>query len=269
MSVLTLTSDFGTKDPDLAVMKAQIMEAFPDLTIVDITHDITPFDMEEAYYILKNSLFAFPKGSIHFVALDTETFSKNRPVLVQDKDYILVGNDNGILPAILDEREYRAFYLDAVPFESFMKVHLEALIHLSQEAFPTLMTSPAEDLKKMKLPEPELGYEGNKVKYIRPKVLYIDHYGNAVFNLTKKEFEKWREGRRVEIKTHHLPITYMSQGYNDLRTSSFGTKRGGYGARFNSFDYLELFVNGSTRQTGGANTLLGFSKNDTVHIVFE
>ncbi len=269
MPVLTLTSDFGTKDPDLAVLKAQIMQAFPSYQLVDISHQITPFDLEEAYYILKNSLFKFPEGSVHLIALDSENFSKNPPLLIRDQKYTYLTNDNGVLPAILKDIEYKAFVLDAIPFESFMKVHLEALKHLEEDAFPTLMTMPATGLKQLKLPEPELGYEGKKVKYIRPKVFYIDHYGNAVFNLTKDDFETWREGRKVEIKTVHFPIKYLSQGYNDIKTGSFGSKRGEYGARFNAFGYFEIFVNGSNKKTGGANTLLGFSKNETVHIVFE
>ncbi len=269
MPVLTLTSDFGSKDPDLAVLKAQIMQAFPDFRIVDISHDITPFDLEEAFYILKNSLFRFPKGTIHLLALDTETYSKNRPVLIQDEHYTYVGNDNGILPALLEGQEYQAYYLDAVPYDSFMQVHLEALGHIQEQAFPTLMTSPAENLKKMKLPEPELGYDGNKVRYIRPKVIYIDHYGNAVFNLKKKDFEQWRNGRKTLVNTLHFPIKYISKGYNDLKTTSLGGRRGEFGARFNHFGFFEIFVNGSNHKTGGANRLLGFSKNDLVHIVFE
>ncbi len=269
MPVLTLTSDFGTKDPDLAVLKAQIMQAFPKLQIVDVSHDITPFDYEEALYILKNSLFHFPENSVHLIALDTETFSKNRPVLIQSDSSVFLGNDNGIIPALLENREYQAYYLDIIPYESFMKVHLEALKHIHEEAFPTLMTHPAKDLKKIKLPEPEIGYEGNTVKYIRPQVIYIDHYGNAVFNLKKKDFEQWRENRKTLVKTLHFPINYISDGYNDLRTTSLGGRRGEFGARFNQYGYFEIFVNGSNYQTGGANRLLGFSKNDVIHIVFE
>jgi len=269
MPVLTLTSDFGTKDPDLAVLKAQIFQAFPDLTVIDITHDLTPFDLEEAYYVLKNSLFNFPKGSIHMVAIDSESFSKNRPLLIKTNQYIFVGNDNGVVPAILEEQEFEAYYLDAVPFEAFMKVHLEALIHIEEEAFPTLMTSPAENLKKLKLPEPELGYEKNKVKYIIPKVIYTDRYGNAVFNLKKRDFEKWQENRKVTIKTSIDYITYISQGYNDLKKGSYGYRRGEYGARFNAFGYFEIFVNGGNDKHGGANILLGLKKNDRVHITFD
>ncbi len=269
MPVLTLTSDFGTKDPDLAILKAQIMQALPHVSLIDISHDITPFDKEEAFYILKNSLFKFPKNTIHFIAIDSEAFSKNRPILIKNNGYIFVGNDNGIIPALLEGEEYHAFYLDAVPYESFMKVHLEALVHITEDAFPTLMTIPAKELKKIKLPEPEVGYEGNTVKYLLPKVFYIDHYGNAIFNLKKEDFELWRKGRKVVIKTVDTPITYISKGYNDIKTSSFGTIRGEYGARFNSFGYFEIFINGSNYSTGGPNTLLGFSKNETVLIMFE
>ena len=269
MPVLTLTSDFGTKDPDLAVIKAQILQALPELTLVDISHDLTPFDLEEAFYVLKNSLFNYPKGSIHMLAIDSESYSKNRPILIKTNRYTFVGNDNGVLPAILEEEEYQAYYLDAVPFDSFMKVHLEALVHMEEEAFPTLMTTPADDLKKLKLPEPELGYEENRVKYIIPQVIYIDRYGNSIFNLKKKDFEQWRENRKLNIKTPVDNITYLSQGYNDLKKSSHGNRRGQYGARFNAFGYFEIFVNGGNDKTGGTNMLLGLKKNDRVLITFE
>ncbi len=269
MPIVTLTSDFGSKDPDLAVLKSGLLKYIPAINLIDITHDIVPFDKEEAIYILKNSLLDFPEKTIHIIALESEVFSGNKPVLIQtDKHYFLT-NNNGIVPTILDEIDYNAYYLDAVDFESFMRVHIEALVNINEDAFPTLFTEKATDLKKLNLVKPVIDYKNDIVQSVTVRVIYTDHYGNSVFNLTKDEFEEMAKGRDFKIRLRFGDIITLRKGYNDFVNAKFSVLEGNIGARFNHFNHFEIFVNGSNHRTGGANTLLGLKKGENLRIIFE
>ncbi len=269
MTIVTLTSDFGTKDPDLAVVKSDILSQLQDIQLVDITHDLTPFDKEEAVYILKNSLLNFPDGTIHLIAFHSESFINNKPILIKTDKHFFLCNDNGVVPTILEGIDYVAYYLDLVDFESFMRVHIESLVNIRNDAFPTLFTKKATNLKKLSLPKPILEYEDNIVKTITTKVIYVDNYGNAVFNLSKDYFEELAQGRKIITKLRFDEIKGLKKGYNNFVNAKFGVFAGQYAARFNAYNHFEVFVNSSNDESGGANTLLGLKKGESVRIIFE
>ena len=83
MKVVTLTTDFGNKDVSVAVTKAALIQSIPDVTIIDISHKISPFNAVEAAYILKNAYSSFPKGSIHLVGVDSEYSPENYHLVMQ------------------------------------------------------------------------------------------------------------------------------------------------------------------------------------------
>ena len=81
MAIITLTTDFGLKDHFVAVLKGSIYSELPDAKIVDISHDIMPFNIQECAYILSNSYKSFPKGTIHIVGVDSEETPDNKHVV--------------------------------------------------------------------------------------------------------------------------------------------------------------------------------------------
>ena len=81
MAIITLTTDFGLKDHFVAVLKGSIYTELPDAKIVDISHDIMPFNIHECAYILSNSYKSFPKGTIHIVGVDSEETPDNKHVV--------------------------------------------------------------------------------------------------------------------------------------------------------------------------------------------
>ena len=70
MAIITLTSDLGSKDSYLASVKGSIYSQLESATIVDITHDITPFNIQQAAYVLRNCFKDFPQGTIHIISID-------------------------------------------------------------------------------------------------------------------------------------------------------------------------------------------------------
>jgi len=271
MSVITLTTDFGVRDPDLGYLKSKILQVLPHANLVDISHAGLPFDPDEAIYIVKNALSGFPKGTIHLVGIDSETHIDNRPLLIVDHQHFYLGNDNGIITAALSGSDFKVF---ALPFSRsgvFMEPHIEVLKQLSKGIMPDDFAQNIQEYKTLKLSKPLLRYDekNKKVALITPKVIYNDNYGNAIFNLTRDEFEKWREGRKFSIKLRHYEINEINENYWPDKQSGVVTTAGTMYARFNHFGYFEIFIYQSNRKTGGADTLLSLSKNQIVNIVFE
>ena len=97
MSIITLTTDFGMKDYFVAAIKGAIYTDLPDAKIVDITHNISPFNITETAYIIKNAYTHFPKGSIHIIGVDSESNQENKHIAIQLDGHYFIGTDNGII----------------------------------------------------------------------------------------------------------------------------------------------------------------------------
>ena len=78
MSIITLTTDFGIKDHFTANIKGAIFSELPDVNIVDISHQISPFNILEAAYIIQNSYTSFPINTIHIIGVDSELNPENK-----------------------------------------------------------------------------------------------------------------------------------------------------------------------------------------------
>ena len=272
MPIITLTTDFGTRDPDLGYLKSRILQRIPDARLVDISHDASPFDTDESVYIVKNALKDFPARSIHLIGLDSETHTENYPVLAVSGEHFYLGNDNGIIPASLEGKDFKMYRLAFNKPGVFMQEHIDAIKKLLKGMAPDDIGHLTTDYKVIKLSKPSLRYNENtkKVFMISPKVIYNDHYGNAVFNLTKDEFETHREGRKFRIEVNsNYHLDKILDYYNDIDIRPLESAAGDIYARFNHYGYFEIFVYKSNQQSGTAKSLLMLRKNSFINIVFE
>ena len=271
MALITLTTDFGLRDPDLGYLKSRILQAIPQADLVDISHTSLPFDPEEAIYIIKNALSEFPQGSFHLIGIDSENSTDNPPILVRTERHYYLGNDNGILPAALAGQTYKVYQLELKPYDSFLNAQIQAVGQLVKRAEPEDFAVATERFKQIKLAKPLIRYDekSKKAALITTKVIYNDNYGNAVFNLSRQEFEELRAGRSFSIKLQHYEIYNINNGYSPQKNTGVITSAGTMFARFNRFGYLEIFIYKSNALTGGADTLLGLKKNKIINIVFE
>src|SRR5208283_1203082 len=94
--VITLTTDFGYKDPFVAEMKGVILSINLRATIVDITHEIEPQDINSAAYIIGSSFSYFPNGSIHVIVVDPGVGSGRKPIILEACSHFFIGPDNGV-----------------------------------------------------------------------------------------------------------------------------------------------------------------------------
>ena len=97
MSVITLTTDFGNKDHYVGSVKGALFKELDNVNIVDISHNISPFNIVEAAYIIENSYKNFPDGSIHIIGIDSEkTIEQSHLVIKLDNHFFICAN-NGIM----------------------------------------------------------------------------------------------------------------------------------------------------------------------------
>ena len=104
-TIVSLTTDFGNKDPFAGSVKGAILKVNPESRIVDISHEVSPQDIWEAAFILKSAYNYFPKGTIHLAVVDPGVGSGRRPIIVVTESYYFVGPDNGIFSLVYREDE--------------------------------------------------------------------------------------------------------------------------------------------------------------------
>jgi len=275
MAIITLTTDFGHKDHFVGALKGTIYKELSDAKIVDITHTISPFNIQECAYILKNSYKAFPEGTIHIVGVDSEPTVENKHIAVLVDNHYFISANNGVISLITSEIKPEKVVEINIPnpvIGSFpvLDIFVKVACHIARGGKLEVVGKSFEDLKELKEFAPRITNEG---KTIVGSVIYIDNYGNVITNIQKSLFEAYRNGRKFEINARNRKINQIHNRYSDIINFDLDkNQRKGPGdllALYNSSDYLELAIYKSDLNTvGGASTLLGLDYRDTIIINF-
>lgn len=275
MAIITLTTDFGYKDHFVGALKGTIYKELSDAKIVDITHAVSPFNIQECAYILKNSYKAFPEGTIHIVGVDSEPTIENQHIAVLVDNHYFISANNGVISLITSEIKPEKVVEINIPnpvIGSFpvLDIFVKVACHIVRGGKLEVVGKSFEDLKELKEFAPRITNEG---KTIVGSVIYLDNYGNVITNIQRSLFEAYRNGRKFEINARNRKISQIHNRYSDIINFDLGkNQRKGPGdllALFNSSDYLELAIYKSDLNTvGGASTLLGLDYRDTIIINF-
>lgn len=256
MPIITLTSDWGLKDHYLASVKGAFLRSIPGISIVDISHQIPPFDLNQASYILKSAYKNFPEGTIHVVGVNTEASIKMPHVLIKYKNHLFIGADNGIFSLMFDEKPELIIELDIIQTSnrfsfSTKDVFIQVCMHLVEGNDIMQLGEKREELTSKMSFKPVI--ESNLIK---GKVIYIDEYQNVITNITEKLFLDVVKGRKFKIllRAGNYEITSISHSYMDV-------SEGELLALFDSEDLLEIAIN-----KGKASGLLGIGIDDAVRI---
>ena len=260
MACITLLSDFGLQDASVAAAKGILMQYTEGLGIVDISHEINPFNTKQAAYLLASAYKNFPQGTCHVLAFDIFYEPIPKLVLTTYNDHYFLAPDNGIIPLALPEAIERSWLLfELTKEQTFADWMARAgkAISILQTKKPEQQGLPAHKLK----PSKETTVTVNDAATIACEVMHIDRYENVILNITKQQFENMGRGRRFRLEIMQVEeITEISNGYNDVRE---GNKL----CRFNSNGYLEICVN-----RGNAASLFGFrlnSRYNDIKLIFE
>ncbi|KQC29319.1 SAM hydrolase/SAM-dependent halogenase family protein [Flagellimonas eckloniae] len=275
MAIITLTTDFGYKDHFVGAIKGTILSDLPEVHVVDISHAVSPFNIQECAYILKNAYRTFPTGTVHIIGVDSELSAENQHIAAQVDGHYFVGANNGVISLITSEiapEKVMEINIPNLNTSSFpvLDVFVQAACHISRGGKLEVIGKPFNDLKELREFEPRITNNG---KSIVGNVIYIDNYGNVITNIQKSLFEAYRSGRDFEISARTNTMKTIHDSYNGIINYNFDrSQRKGPGdalALFNSAGYVELAIYKSDLNTvGGASTLLGLNYRDTVTINF-
>ena len=274
MSFITLTTDFGTKDHFVGAVKGAILSQLPDAKIVDISHEISPFNIAETAYILKNSYKSFPKGTIHIVGVDSELSEDNKHIALEIDNHFFVCPDNGSISMIVSEiqptKMVEINIHDRIE-SSFpvLDVFVNVACFIARGGNLTVIGKEIKDIKINTEIKPKVNQLQNQ---IIGGVLYVDNFGNLITNISRKMFQEVGKNRKFVVSASKHKFTKIYNKYNEI-TGEHGTNStifdGEKLALFNSADYLELAIfRSNLKSLGGASTLLGLEYRDRVTIDF-
>ncbi|MDG2193307.1 MAG: SAM-dependent chlorinase/fluorinase [Polaribacter sp.] len=275
MSLITLTTDFGTKDHFVGAVKGAIYSELPDAKIVDITHQISPFNITETAYILKNSYKSFPEKSIHIIGVDSELSPKNKHIALLLDNHYFICPDNGLISMIASEinpTQIVEINIHDRIESSFpvLDVFVQVACFIARGGSLGVIGKEIKSYKKMVEIQPKINQEQTK---IIGGVIYIDNYGNVISNINKNLFTKIGKGRSFTITAGGQKFTTIQQKYNDLVNYTIDEDGSHYdGSKltiFNSAGFLEIAIYRSNSSTvGTASTLLGLNYRDNITIEF-
>lgn len=255
MYPITLTSDFGLQNHYVASAKAKILFQIKDANIIDISHQIMPFNLQQAAYIFKSCYTLFPKGTIHFILNDLHPKNKKKLLYVYENGQHIFCADNGFITLLFSDKPVQLFVLkDIINNYNYLQVVevfvTNALEIIHGEKIDVQSVSADEIMIK----RPTSAFETNNV--LELQMLYIDNFGNVILNIQKAQFEEYAQGRQFKIlfmrdeEIHTISNTYNDVGINEKL------------CLFNTAGYLEIAIN-----KGNAATLFGF-KNATEKNLF-
>ncbi len=275
MSIITLTTDFGLKDHFVGAIKGTIYSELPDARIVDISHLISPFNIAETAYILKNAYKSFPEGSIHIIGVDSELNEEtNHIALYLDNHYFICPN-NGVISLLASEIKPEKIveiniHERVETIFPVLDVFVKVACHIARGGKLEIIGRVIQDFKQIVELQPTISSDNNT---INGNVIYIDNYGNSISNVSQKLFQEIGKGRDFEVIANRYSFKKINTKYCDIVDYSIpkdqrlldGTRL----AIFNSANYLEIAMYRSNLHTvGGASTLLGLKYRDTITIKF-
>lgn len=255
MQLVSLTTDFGSKDYYVAELKASILSGKRDFTIIDVSHNIDQYDIIQASYFLSNCIISFPPDSIHLVAVNCNYRRKSRYICFKRDEKFFIGPDNGVFSLMFDDMDTQDVYIIQPPDNgksSINSIFAHAAAYIGH-GLPLEEIGPkAKEINQKLKMQPVV-----TSNQIRATIIHIDHFDNVIINLKSDMFERVRNERRFELYYKpNDPITFLSKDYGDVAI-------GDVVAFFNSAGYLEIGIN-----MDRAASMLNLVKNEMIQINF-
>jgi S-adenosylmethionine hydrolase len=255
LPVVTLLTDFGTADYFVAAVKGVILTISPRVSLVDITHEIPPQDIESGAFTLLSCYRNFPAGTVHLSVVDPGVGSARRAIVVSAASQYFVGPDNGLFSYILDrERSHKTFHISG---DQFLRQPASTTFH-GRDVFAPVAAALSNGVKPNKF-GPRIEDEV-RLRSLSPvqrngkvegRIIHIDRFGNCITNLTRVDVT---ETKQTKLFINRKVIKAFRQFYTDEE----GSKSRIF-ATWGSAGFLELAVN-----RGSAAALLKAKRGDRV-----
>jgi S-adenosyl-L-methionine hydrolase (adenosine-forming) len=225
--IITLTTDFGTRDPFVGIVKGVILGIFPAARIVDLTHQVPPQNIEAAAWVIQDSYRYFPPGTVHMAVVDPGVGSDRRALAMKADGHFFVGPDNGLFSPLLDQAET----VIALCREELFRDEVSATFH-ARDVFAPVAAGLAKGLNleetgdrisdpvRIELPR-AVAEEG----VIRGRVVEIDLFGNLITNVPAEMIPKGR----VLVMVGNNDVMGIGYSYASLSNTAPGAIIGSHG----------------------------------------
>lgn len=261
--VITLLTDFGTADYFVAAVKGVILTINPQVSLVDITHEVPPQDIESGAFTLLTCYNDFPSGTIHVAVVDPGVGSARRGIVIHAGSHYFIGPDNGLFSYICDrEPSFEVFQLTA---EKYFRPSPSASFH-GRDVFAPVAAALSTGMKPSKLGPrikeavrlaplaPVKDQDGS----LRGRIIHIDHFGNCITNFTRADIP---DPAHIELRVKRRVIRTVRKFFADEDHSNADKRdpRNSLFAIWGSAGFLELSLNG-----GSAASVLRAHRGDPV-----
>jgi S-adenosyl-L-methionine hydrolase (adenosine-forming) len=237
--IVTLTTDFGLQDHYVGAMKGVILGICPQAQIVDISHEVKPFQISEGAFLLAQACTCFPPKTVHVAVVDPGVGTARRPILVEAAGQYFVAPDNGVLALIYVAQPHK---VRAISNQRYFRQPVSRTFH-GRDIF-----APAAAHLAAGLPAPRLGKRIED--YLRPaflkpqrtgkrtwagQILHIDRFGNVVTNFHASDFPAL-ETRNVSLAIGPQQVNVLARNYAECGVGELFLIVGSSG-------YVEVSVN--------------------------
>lgn len=275
MSIVTLTTDFGNKDYSVAAVKGAILSTFKNPKIIDISHQIEPYNVTQAAYVLKNAYKNFPQGSIHIVGVESERTPENGHIAMYFDGHYFIGADNGIFTMIKGEIKADKIVIinihnqNAITFPA-LDTFIKVAAHLSRNGSLEVIGKATNEIRELVELKPVVNVKGDQIV---GSVIYVDNYGNVITNITRKLFNEVGKSRKYTIFARNVKFKKVYETYSDAIDFTIPKEKreedGKKIALFNDAEHLELAIYKSNPlSVGSAYNLFGLEYRDSVTVKF-
>jgi hypothetical protein len=249
-------SDFGMSDHYVSAVKAKILSINPGLRIIDISHEIEPFNLAHAAFVLKSVFRDFPKGTIHLISVSSHAEKNSRFLAVKLEDHIFVGPDNGIFSLVCDQEPGMIAELfsgvdTTSSFPGKNTMAKAAAMLASGSGMNDIGAYTKDYLRKI-----DRKFRATK-KQISGNIIRVDHFGNLITNIEEEVYNILRKGRNFTVQFGREKADKINASYNEVDD-------GDCFVVFNDLGLLEIGIN-----KGNASDLLGLKYDNPVSIMFE
>jgi S-adenosyl-L-methionine hydrolase (adenosine-forming) len=251
--IVTLLTDFGTKDGYIGSVKGVIKSYYPKADIIDISHDIEPFDIRSAAFTLHNYYSFYPKDTIHMVVIDPGVGSIRRPLLVRTAQHYFVGPDNGVFQFIFNREAYTAYELDIQKINPQMSSSTFHARDVFAPAVGKILQGKNCDQIGVRLDErteiPSVFYQkDDESGKLVLEAVSIDRFGNIITGFSRRDMERMNKYAIDQVKVKDFTTNTLNSFYAEK-------DNGQIMALWNSMEFLEIAaVNASAAQ------ILNFNK---------
>jgi S-adenosylmethionine hydrolase len=231
--LITLLTDFGTRDAYVASMKGVILSLNPEAVLVDFSHEVPPQDIRAGAFILAEAAAYFPPATIHLAVVDPGVGGSRRGLSARCREHYWVGPDNGLFHLIfsraaestivsLENPEYFRPQVSATFHgrDIFAPVAAHLSLGVDLDRFGPRITDPVS----LDLPEPGFGREA-----IQGEIIYVDRFGNLVSNVNAGDLTEWLAGRTLSLRAGSLHLQGLARTYTDAAPGEFLALAGSHG----------------------------------------